>query len=82
MRSWTEIVFLFAPVKFPESVLPSWRTSVSLQAGIAIASAIRDAANTVLVFIAGVLSGFLVLGLCSEILIEDADSFCPVWDSL
>jgi len=62
-------VFLFAAIKVPESVLPLRRSSVSLQAGMAIASVIREAANTDFVFIAGVLSGFLILGLYHESLI-------------
>jgi hypothetical protein len=71
-------VFLFAAVKVPESVLPSRRTSVSLQTGIAIASVRRDASDIDLVFIAVVLSGFLIVQLCSESLKDGVDRVCLV----
>jgi len=60
-------VLLFAPIRVPVSVLPSRRTRVSLQAGIAIASVKKEATNTDLVFIVGVLSGFIVLGYAMKV---------------
>jgi len=57
-------VFLFAEINVPESVLPLRRSSVSLQAGMAIASVKKEATNTDLVFIADVLSG-LVFWACA-----------------
>jgi hypothetical protein len=64
-------------IKAPESVLPSRRTSVSLQAGIAIAGVIRDATNIDLVFMAGALSRSLVLGLHIVSLIEAQPASVP-----
>jgi hypothetical protein len=45
---------------------------------MAIASVIRDATITDLVFIAGVLSGFLVVGLYVESVNKGGASFCPI----